>query len=293
MTTPFHVRFTRFSAFYSPLISTVTGGFLAAEGFAPTITVSTPADTTVQALVDGRAHVGQTAPIQGILAIDRGGRSPIVHFAQVNEKDGFFLLGRRADPKFNWKKLEGAKVIIDFDTQPLAMFKWVCFKQGVDYEKIIGVKVHVDDMIDAYRRGEGDYVHLQGPAPQQLAREGLGSVVATFGDAVDPCAFSSVAATPAFYESEMAKAFGRAYRKARNYINDKTAIEIAKAEKQYFPDVDLEALTEAIAHYQRIGCWTRHPEITKPMYEQSLDIFAHVGLINSRPAYEDVIAPTP
>lgn len=293
MTTPFQVRFTRFSAFYSPLISTVTGGFLAAEGFAPTISVSNPTDTTVQALVDGRAHVGQTATIQGILSVERGARSPIMHFAQVNEKDGFFLFGRRADPAFNWKKLEGAKVIIDFDTQPLAMFKWACFKQGVDYDKIIGVKVHVDDMIDAYRRGEGDYVHLQGPAPQQMAREGIGSVVAAFGDAVDPCAFSSLAATPAFLATDMAKAFGRAYRKARKYINEEKAIEIAKAEKQYFPNVDLEALTEAIARYQRLGCWTPHPEITKPMYEEGLNIFAHVGMIKGRPAYEDVVVPTP
>ena len=35
MSEPISIQFTRFSAFYSPLIATIAGGFLAAEGFAP------------------------------------------------------------------------------------------------------------------------------------------------------------------------------------------------------------------------------------------------------------------
>ena len=34
-----------------------------------------------------------------------------------------------------------------------------------------------DDMVAAFKGGEGDYVHLQGPAPQQLEIEGSGVVV--------------------------------------------------------------------------------------------------------------------
>ena len=34
--TQFHIQFTRFSAFYSPLISTISGGFLAEEGLEAT-----------------------------------------------------------------------------------------------------------------------------------------------------------------------------------------------------------------------------------------------------------------
>ena len=36
------IEFTRFSAFYSPLIATIAGGFLRAEGLEPRHTVSAP-----------------------------------------------------------------------------------------------------------------------------------------------------------------------------------------------------------------------------------------------------------
>ena len=35
MSDPISIQFTRFSAFYSPLIATIAGGFLKDEGFEP------------------------------------------------------------------------------------------------------------------------------------------------------------------------------------------------------------------------------------------------------------------
>ena len=36
------IQFTRFSAFYSPLIATIAGGFLKAEGFEPKHSIAPP-----------------------------------------------------------------------------------------------------------------------------------------------------------------------------------------------------------------------------------------------------------
>ncbi len=55
--TRINIQFTRFSAFYSPLISTFTGGFLKDEGLDPTHSVSPPGKSAIAALVDGSAHV--------------------------------------------------------------------------------------------------------------------------------------------------------------------------------------------------------------------------------------------
>ena len=49
-------------------------------------------------------------------------------------------------------------------------------------------------MVAAFRSGAGDYVHLQGPAPQQLEADGVGHVVASVGEAIGPVAFSSLCA---------------------------------------------------------------------------------------------------
>src|SRR5512135_926334 len=47
------IQFTLFSAFYSPLISTMSGGFLKAEGLAPEWSVAPPGVSALAALKDG------------------------------------------------------------------------------------------------------------------------------------------------------------------------------------------------------------------------------------------------
>jgi NitT/TauT family transport system substrate-binding protein len=46
-------------------------------------------------------------------------------------------------------------------------------------------------------------------------------------------------------------------------------------------------------YYQKLGCWTPHVEITRPVFEVALDVFQHSGLITKRHRYEDVVAPPP
>jgi NitT/TauT family transport system substrate-binding protein len=91
----------------------------------------------------------------------------------------------------------------------------------------------------------------------------------------------------------MAKAFMRAYRKTRAYVIETPAAEIARAEQALFPEVDLDVLTETIATYQTLGCWSPHVEITHAAYEVTLDVFQHAGRITQRHPYEGAIAQPP
>ncbi len=292
--TKIHIQFTRFSAFYSPLISTFTGGFLQDEGLEPEHSISAPGASAIAALVDGTAQVVQSAPSQAISALERGATPAALHFAQINEMDGFFLTGRAPDPDFAWAKLAGKRVLVDHGGQPLAMFKYACHKAGIDYASLDVVDAgSAGEMDAAFRNGEGDFIHQQGPAPQRLAHDGLGHVVARVGAPIGPCAFSSLAATREWLAGDMAKAFMRAYRKTRAYVGETPAAEIARAEQALFPEVDAGVLTETIAAYQALGCWSPHVEITRAAYEATLDVFEHVGRITKRHAYEDAIAEPP
>ena len=288
------LEFTRFSAFYSPLIATMAGGFLKAEGLEAKHSVSAPGRSAIASLIDGSAHVAQSAPSQGFTPLEQGKVPPTLHFAQINEKDGFFLAGRTPDAAFAWDKLKGKKVVIDHGAQPMAMFKYACFKRGLDFKAIEAINAgSTEKMIAAFRGGEGDFIHLQGPAPQQLEHDGSAHIVASLGDAIGPCAFSSLAATREWLKTDMALSFTRAYRKARAWLIETPAAEVAKAEAPYFKDIDLPVLTATIATYQKLGNWTPHIEITRPAFEATLDIFEHAGLITKRHRYEDVVAQPP
>ncbi len=289
-----NIQFTRFSAFYSPLIATMAGGFLEQEGLKPQHSVSPPGKSAIAGLLDGSVHVAQSAPSQGFAPLEQGKQPPALHFAQINEKDGFFLVGRNAEPQFNWQRLAGRKVLVDHGAQPMAMFRYACFKRGLEFEAVQAVDAgSTEKMIEAFCRGEGDYVHLQGPAPQQLEHDRAGHIVATLGDAIGPCAFSSLAATREWLAGDMAKRFMRAYRRARAWLIASPAAEIARAEASFFPGIDREVLAATIGSYQKLGNWSAHVEITRPAWEATVDIFLHAGLITKRHRYEDVIAPPP
>ena len=289
-----NIEFTLFSAFYSPLIATMAGGFLKAEGLDPTYTVAPPGVSAIKALEEGTAHLIQSAPSQGFTSLGKGETPLAVHFAQINEMDGFFVTGRTPDPDFNWKKLEGAEVVLFGGGQPLAMFKYACHKAGIDFSKIKVINPGGAAAMDkVFREGQGQYVQQQGPFPQQLEADGVGHIVAQCGPLIGPVAFSSLAARREWLDTDMAKAFMRAYRKTRVYMNETPAAEIAKAEKSYFPNTDEAVLAKCIETYQKLGCWTPHVEITKPAFEVALDVFEHFGTLKERYVYEQVCALPP
>jgi NitT/TauT family transport system substrate-binding protein len=294
--TTIHLMALRHSAFYSPFLMTFAGGFLREEGLEHDYRVATPQDPVPAALLAGTCHVAQSAVATSFAGLEQGESSPIVHFAQINERDGFFIAGRRPEPDFRWANLIGKRVLVDHFFQPLAMLRYGLHRQGVGFERLQVIDAGDVEAIErAFREGQGDYVHLQGPAPQQLEHDGVGYVVAAVGDAVGPVAFSSLCATRDWVASDMARAFMRAYRRAREYVIRAPAAEIAarEAEAGLFPGIDRDVLASTVAAYQRLGCWQPDPTISHAAYNNLLDVFLHSGTITRRHPYEAVIVPPP
>jgi len=63
-----------------------------------------------------------------------------------------------------------------------------------------------EKMIAAFRKGDGDYVHLQGPGPQQLEHDGVGHVVAALADASGTCANDHFARLTAYLDERVVNA---------------------------------------------------------------------------------------
>ncbi len=288
------IQFTLFSAFYSPLIATIAGGFLEAEGIDATWSVAPPGESAIKALLAGSAQVIQTAPSQAFTSLAKGETPEAVHFAQINEMDGFFITGRHADADFEWKKLEGAEVILFGGGQPLIMFQYACLKAGIDFNQLNVINVGGAAAMDAaFRDGVGDYVQQQGPFPQQLVKDGVGHIVSQVGPLIGPNAFSSIASTREWLKTDTAVAFTRAYANARHYMNDTPAATIAETLKPYFKQIDTDVLGDCIATYQQLGCWTPHVNITPAALEVTQDVFEYAGALQQRYRYDQVCAEPP
>jgi NitT/TauT family transport system substrate-binding protein len=285
---------SRHSSFYSPLIAAVTAGFLVDEGLEPSYAVL-PKDRTARDMIRKQeVDVVQAAVSSSWALMEKGERGLPVHFAQINQRDGFFLAGRQPDPAFQWKKLEGKALLADHGAQPLVMLKYAAHCQGVDWTKIEVIDAGgVDDINAAFRSRRGDYIHQQGPAPQQLESERKGYVVAAVGDAMPAVAFSSLMASREFLTSPAAAAFTRAYRRARMWVTEAPAQEIAQKEAVLFPSIGLGALANSIARYQKLGCWAGDLPITREHYEQALTVFRHSAAVSPRHPYDEVVVSPP
>lgn len=288
------IMVSRHSAFYSPLIGSMAGGFLAVEGLEASYDVLQPGQRSRHLLAAGEAEVMQSAVGSNWGPMEKGETDLPVHFAQINTRDGFLLSSRTPRPGFTWKDLEGAELLADHGGQPMLMLRYAAKQQGVDWEKVTLLdEGPVDAMDAAFRAGRGDYIHQQGPAPQQLECHGMSRIVASVGDAMPPVAFSSLSATRAFVATEKARAFTRAFAKSRAWVRTAPAAEVAAKEQSFFPNTAPEALTAAIARYQALGCWAGDSAIPRELYEQALEVFLSGGAIRTRPAYEAVVVPPP
>lgn len=284
----------RHSAFYSPFLMTMAGGFLTEEGLDFEYKVESPECTVAESFANGSCHLAQSAVAASFASLERGETQNLVHFAQINSRDGFFIASRNPDPAFSWQKLVGKRVLVDHFFQPLAMFQYALHQQGIELDDIQAVNAgDVVAIEQAFRDGQADYVHMQGPAPQQMEHDGMASVVAMVGDVVGPVAFSSLCATRDWLKTDQAGAFCRAYQKSLNYVIEAPAKEIASRQQEagFFPEIDWQVLTDTIDAYQKLGCWQSDMKIPEEAYENLLNVFLFSGSITQRHPYEQVISP--
>lgn len=289
-----HVRFLRLSAFYTPLLLTLEGDALRRAGISATFDKVEPGKTIDDGFRDGTVQVAQSAPAVSLQPALKGTPPAYRHFSVMNTHDGFFLAARDRSAAFNWASLEGRSVVVDHFFQPLALFRTALKAKGVDAAKVRMVDAGDPARMEAaFRAGEGDFLHMQGPVPQQLEREGLARVVASVGEAAGPLAFSSLCALPTWLESDVARAFVRVYRAAPAQAHAGPVGDIVKSIAPFLPGISVDALADTVAAYQRLGTWAGEDVFTEALYRRTVDIFLDVGHIRARPAFSDVAAAAP
>lgn len=285
---------SRHSAFYSPLLATFAASFLNEEGLQATYQVVPPGRNVGEFLAAGEIEVAQSAVSYSWGVLEKGGQPPALHFAQINQRDGFFIASRKPDPAFRIDKLLQGKLMYVHGGQPEAMLRYALHKRGVDLSRVPVINAgNTEQMLSAFRSGQADYFHEQAPYPQQLEHEGVAQVVASVGEAIGPVAFSTLAATRDWLARPEAITFTRAYRKARTWARTAAPAEVADRLQLLFPSTAREALVGGIAAYQRLGCWDGDVTIEPAHYETALDVFQHSRLISRRYPYADMVMAPP
>lgn len=279
---PIRVMASRHSAFYSPLLCCIQ--FLRNEGRDVTYSVLGAGQRSYALIRDGEIDIMQSAVSSNWGPRERGVEPLPVHFAQINRRDGFFLVGRKPDPAFDWRKLEGQTLLADHGLQPLVMLKYAVRHNGADWQNIKVIDAGTPEKMEAsFRAGTADYVHLQSPIAD-------GQIVASVGASMPPVAFSSLCCARIYQKTGTYRAFLEAYQGAREWVRTTPAEEVGAFEASFFPAVPPAVLAAAVRSYQALGCWEGGIEIPRDLYEQALNVFQSAGEITWRHRYEEVVA---
>src|SRR3989442_8767462 len=111
------------SIFYASLPVAIHGGHFADEGLEIELATAELGAGTVDALRTGDADIALSGLMRSFELLDRGA-SRLVHFAAVNDRNGFFLLSREPRPRFAWSDLVG-RTVISFGGAPTP---WLCMQ---------------------------------------------------------------------------------------------------------------------------------------------------------------------
>ena len=102
---------------------------VADEGHDVPYSVLGPGQRSYALIRDGQVDIMQSAVSSNWNARERGVEPLPVHFAQINTRDGFFLVGREPAHNFNWKDLEGRSILADHGLQRHAVLRLPLFSR--------------------------------------------------------------------------------------------------------------------------------------------------------------------
>ena len=112
------------TVFYTPIYVTVAGGYLESEGLDVDFrTCPATYPHPLSALNNGAADIVQSGIMRSIIASDWGAETVPRHFAEINSRDGFFVLGRQPAEVLDWSRFANSTVIpVGFSPMPWASF---------------------------------------------------------------------------------------------------------------------------------------------------------------------------
>jgi NitT/TauT family transport system substrate-binding protein len=224
--------------------------------------------------------------------IERGGPR-LVHFAAVNDRNGFFLLSREPRPRFAWSDLVG-RTVISFGGAPTP---WLCMqavlrRHGVDPARVTFIRdLSTPDAVATFRAGKADFLEHGPPVADQLIADGAGHLVASMGEATGPVPFSSFMATPQMLrrERDVFVRFVRGLHRAQRWMAAATAAEIAAVIAPAFAEIDARIRVRAVERYLRQSTWVGDPVLTRAGFEALQEILLGGGFITRRHRFEDLV----
>ena len=281
--------------FYTTIYVAVEGGFLADEGLDIDFSHIPVGRASTDLLKAGEIDITQSGISRSFMDLDAGCNDPPLHIAEINRRDGFFLLSRRPTDGWQWSDLAGATLIpVGFTPVPYTTLQAAMRWHGVDPAAVnLLAGLSAEEMLGKFRAGDADYLQVPNPFAVQLLREGAGYLAATLGNESGYVCYSSFAVTPEYAANnpDTVQQFVRGYFRAQRWVADNDATAVAERIAGIFPEYEREVLAESVRRYQAAGVWATNPVIGREGFDRMRDALIAGGLVRGYHPYEKVVRP--
>ncbi len=282
------------TVFYTPIYVTVAGGYLTSEGLDVDFqTCPSQFPHPLSALNHNAADIVQSGIMRSIIASDWGAETVPRHFAEINSRDGFFVLGAHGSETFQWDEFTGATIIpVGFSPMPWASFQYALRNHRIRVEGLNLLHgMSLGEAIDAFHSGVAEFIHLPEPAASQLIADREAHMSVALGRENGHITYSSFAATNTFLDSrpDVVHRFVKGYSRALTWLADSTPEQISEVVAPFFPDTRPELITASIARYKEQQTWPATPNMGQEPYGGLQRILMAAGMVKEWQAYEKVV----
>lgn len=270
------------SIFYAPQYVAINEGLFAEEGLAIELTTGQGADKVMTALLSGAADIGLAGPEATVYVYKQGQEDYVLNFAQLTIRDGSFLVGRSQQPGFKWEDLKGKTVIGGRPGGvPEMVLEYVLKKHGLKPHEDVNIITNLQFTATsgAFIGGTGDYVASFEPTASMMEQEGNGCVVASLGVASGELPYTVYMAKQSYIKNnpEIVQKFTNAIYKGQLWVNKHSSLEIAQSIHSFFPEVDLELLTQVVERYKSQDTWGSNPVMNHDSFNRLQQIIISAG----------------
>lgn len=285
------------SVFYAPLYVAVENGYFEEQGLKINLTNGGGADKSMTAILSGTAQIGLMGPETAIYVQNQGKVDKPKVFGQLTQKDGSFLVSRKAEPDFKWQNLKGKEILAGRKGGVPAMtFEYILkelnYNLNIDYRLNFDVQFNL--MTSAFLNNTADYCTVFEPTASEYEKEGKWHIVASVGEQGGEIPYTSFISLSSYIENnkDIIKKFLTGIKNAYEYMNTHTEKEIAESIIKQFPDTTITSIETSIKSYKRIDAWKSDLQATKSSFDRLQNIMSNAGELSQKVNFENIVDNT-
>lgn len=285
------------SVFYAPLYIAIENGYFEEEKINVNLTNGGGADKSMTALLAGTAQIALMGPETVVYVYNQGKKDAPKVFAQLTQRDGSFLVSRKAEPDFKWSDLKGKEILAGRKGGVPAMtFEYMMNELGLNNgtDLTLNFDVQFNLMTSAFIGGTADYCTVFEPTASEYQSEGKWYIVGSVGKQSGEIPYTSFIALDSYLikNQDTVKGFLRALKKAFEFLSTHTERQVAEAIVKQFPSTTITSLETSVKSYKTIDAWKSDMTATEKSFDRLQDIMMNAGELSSKVPFNKLVDNT-